>query len=232
MKEWGQEQLAPIYNTPELPQMLQALHATFPSWQGELCKREATTLIHGDLHLGNMVFDAGNEEQEPILLDWQFFGSGDPALDVAYFFLMSLAPDPLLEERLLHSYCDAVHAAGVPEREIGFNSLQDRVDALMIEVVVHFTSVRAFGEAMKDPSYTLPTMKKKLASSDPSQVDAATAFIAVDSNALGRTMLLWKAFQAGADTDRPDSGRRSLAQRAARFFQPSCVHGGSTGAKL
>ena len=37
---------------------------------------------------------------------------------------------------------------------------------------------------MKDPSYTLPTMQKKLASNDPSQVDAATAFIAVDSNAL------------------------------------------------
>merc|ERR1712146_584968 len=207
--------------------MLQTLHTTFPLWQDQLCKREATTLIHGDMHLGNMVFDAAKLGEEPILLDWQFFGSGGPALDVAYFFLMSLAPDPLLEERLLQCYCDAVHAAGVPESELGFSSLQDRVDALMIEVVVHFTSVRAFGEAMKDPSYTLPTMQRKLASSEPSQVDAATAFIAVDSNALGRTMLLWKACQAAAD--RPDSDRRS-PPRAGRFFLPSCKHGGSTTA--
>ena len=38
-------------------------------------------------------------DREPILLDWQFFGSGGPAIDIAYFFLMSLAPDPLLEVR-------------------------------------------------------------------------------------------------------------------------------------
>jgi hypothetical protein len=53
-------------------------------------------------------------DREPILLDWQFFGSGGPAIDIAYFFLMSLAPDPLLEERLIRCYIDALHAAGVP----------------------------------------------------------------------------------------------------------------------
>merc|ERR1711907_219476 len=130
---------------------------------------------------------------------------------------------------LLQCYCDSLHSAGVPARELDFTALQDRVDALMIEVVVHFTSVRAFGEEMKDPSYTLPTMQRKLASSEPSQVDAATAFIAVDSNALGRTMLLWKDCQVAAN--RPDSDRRSPL-RAARFFLPSCKHGGSPTAKL
>ena len=85
----------------------------------------------------------------------QFFGSGGPALDVAYFFLMSLAPDPLLEERLLRCYVDALHAAGVPESELGFDSLQDRVDALMIEVVVHFTSTRAFGEVSLTNTFSL-----------------------------------------------------------------------------
>ena len=72
---------------------------------------------------------------------------------------------------------DALHASGVPESEIDFESMLDRVrsaclllavvakfcvpaclangltvcsmgqvDALMIEVVVHFATVRAFGE--------------------------------------------------------------------------------------
>jgi hypothetical protein len=56
-------------------------------------------------------------DREPILLDWQFFGSGGPAIDIAYFFLMSLAPDPLLEERLIRCYIDALHAAGVPGKK-------------------------------------------------------------------------------------------------------------------
>ena len=40
----------------------------------------------------------------------------------------------------------------------------------MIEVVVHFTTVRVFSAAMKDPTYSLPTMQTKLASDNPSQV--------------------------------------------------------------
>ena len=78
---------------------------------------------------------------------------------------------------MLHCYIDALHESGVPESEIGFESMLDRVrsawlllamiaefyvpaclangptvrlmsqvDALMIEVVVHFATVRAFGE--------------------------------------------------------------------------------------
>ena len=70
---------------------------------------------------------------------------------------------------------------------------------------------------MKDPSYALPTMQKKLASNDPSQVDAATAFIAVDSNALGRAILLWQGCETNtAQAEFSAAGNRP---RAARFFR-------------
>jgi len=70
MGEWGEGLDVEIYRAPEVPQMLSSLHATYESWEGTLCQREASTLIHGDMHLGNMVFDAKDENLEPILLDW------------------------------------------------------------------------------------------------------------------------------------------------------------------
>lgn len=85
---------------------------------------------------------------------------------------------------------------------------------------------------MKDPSYTLPTMQRKLASSDPSQVDAATAFIAVDSNSLGRAILLWQACEAATTTTYANDSSGKSAPRAARFFRPSCSGAVSAGAKL
>ena len=83
---------------------------------------------------------------------------------------------------------------------------------------------------MKDPSYTLPTMQKKLASNDPSQVDAATAFIAVDSNALGRAMLLWQGCEANAA--QADFSAAGNHPRAARFFRSSTESGRSANSKL
>lgn len=83
---------------------------------------------------------------------------------------------------------------------------------------------------MKDPSYTLPTMQKKLASNDPSQVDAATAFIAVDSNALGRAILLWQGCEENAaQADFSGAGTRP---RAARFFQSTNKNDKSANPKL
>jgi hypothetical protein len=50
-------------------------------------------------------------------------------------------------------------------------------------------------------------------------VDAATAFIAVDANALGRVLKLWQGYQEGVKS----SGAKK--PRAARFFAPEA--GGS-----
>ena len=176
MAEWGEGlgDNTAVYRDPRVPEMLSALHATFSGWEHTLCDRKSTTLIHGDMHLGNMVFDAADTDAEPVLLDWQFFGAGDPALDLAYFFLMSLAPDPPLEARLLSAYIDSLHAAGVSDKLLDLEGLTERVDALMIEAVVHFTSIRVFGEGTGDRTYELGNMMRKLESGTDSEQDATT----------------------------------------------------------
>ena len=85
---------------------------------------------------------------------------------------------------------------------------------------------------MKDPSYTLPTMQKKLVSNDPSQVDAATAFIAVDSNALGRAILLWQGCEANAAQADFSAAGTSNHPRAARFFRSPEESDRSANSKL
>jgi hypothetical protein len=72
---------------------------------------------------------------------------------------------------------------------------------------------------MKDPSYRLSTMQTKLASDNASQVDAATAFIAVDANALGRAVLLWQGCMAAPKPGQPHPGGKP--PRGARFFLAS-----------
>ena len=48
-------------------------------------------LIHGDLHLDNVLFDAG--DRPVVVLDWQHAATGPAAWDVALFLYGSLAPD-------------------------------------------------------------------------------------------------------------------------------------------
>ncbi len=57
-------------------------------WQGP------TTVVHSDLHLDNVLFDADG----PILMDWQTVGRGAGAVDVARWLLESLT----LEHRAIH----------------------------------------------------------------------------------------------------------------------------------
>ena len=140
-----------VYKSPLLAGMFGAMQAAFPRWDPELCVRERKTLIHGDMHLGNMVFSgalrpaltdrtdcrtsmhlerwghrirraprlltctaggfsAGDEDAEPSLIDWQFFGAGSPAVELAYFMLMSLPPDPARDEALLRE-CEFLQTA-------------------------------------------------------------------------------------------------------------------------
>lgn len=59
-------------------------------------------LIHGDVRAGNI----GMRDGHAVLFDWQTYGLGDPALDIAYFFGTSLKPADrrLLEDELLDHY--------------------------------------------------------------------------------------------------------------------------------
>ena len=47
--------------------------------------RTRQTLIHADLHLDNLIFDARGDSRSVVVLDWQTASVGPPALDVALF---------------------------------------------------------------------------------------------------------------------------------------------------
>ena len=67
-----------------------------------------------------------------------------------------------------------MHAAGVSDKLLDLEGLTERVDALMIEAVVHFTSIRVFGEGTGDKTYELGNMMRKLESGTDSEQDATT----------------------------------------------------------
>jgi hypothetical protein len=85
------------------------------------------TLIHGDLHIGNVYLDA----RRVGFIDWGLCRVSTPLRDVSYFLTMSVAIEDRRAhgEDLLRGYLDALHAAGGPD--IGFADAwaQHRVQA-------------------------------------------------------------------------------------------------------
>ncbi len=73
--------------------------------------RGPRTLLHGDAHLGNMYFQAG----EAGLLDWQVCQLGQGMRDVTYFLINSLEEDIRLEhqEALIRHYLAILTERGV-----------------------------------------------------------------------------------------------------------------------
>jgi len=68
--------------------------------------RARPTLVHGDLHLDNVLFPP---EGGPVILDWTRARRGAAALDVAAFLVEGLVPAqrPWLQETLLEAYARA-----------------------------------------------------------------------------------------------------------------------------
>lgn len=71
------------------------------------------TLLHGDLHVGNVYFDGPRSA----LCDWQVLGRGSPAFDIAYLIGSALPVDErrACERDLLDHYLRALRNAGVSD---------------------------------------------------------------------------------------------------------------------
>ncbi len=71
------------------------------------------TLLHGDLHVGNVYFDGA----QAAMCDWQVLGRGSPAFDLAYFIGSALTIEErrAAERELLRHYLNALGAAGVAD---------------------------------------------------------------------------------------------------------------------
>ena len=93
--------------------MLTALNASCATWADEAAQtahQAPQTIVHGDFHGGNHLF---NPHDACYVIDFQFFGTGRVADEVAYFFTMSFDPAPAAEEALLYCYHHALVEAGV-----------------------------------------------------------------------------------------------------------------------
>ncbi len=93
----------------ELTANAQALvTAALPLWQGV-----APTPIHGDLKLENVIESLGTV----VLLDWEMFGLGDAAYDVAHFLQMSQRDLSAEQQALwLESYLATFDQPGLAQR--------------------------------------------------------------------------------------------------------------------
>jgi len=102
-----------ILQEPEIVAMLTALNASFATWADEAAKTARLapqTIVHGDFHGGNHLF---NPQDACRVIDFQFFGTGRVADELAYFFTMSFDPAPEAEAELLRLYHHALVEAGV-----------------------------------------------------------------------------------------------------------------------
>jgi hypothetical protein len=101
--------------TDMLPAELTQAQRCIDLFWGFVANSEAgpETLLHGDLHVGNVYFDGA----QAAMCDWQVLGRGSPAFDVAYFIASALAVDQrrTAERDLLRHYLGALRAAGVAD---------------------------------------------------------------------------------------------------------------------
>ncbi len=78
------------------------------------------TLIHGDLHLDNMIFDARGEGRSVVVFDWQTVSVGSPAWDVTLFLFGSLGVEDrrAAEAQLFERYVMLLSAHGVRDYSV------------------------------------------------------------------------------------------------------------------
>jgi Ser/Thr protein kinase RdoA (MazF antagonist) len=76
----------------------------------------ATTLIHGDVRLDNVMFGDGKPGLQPaVMLDWQAIMVSSPMQDIAWLLNSGVAIEMRRkhEEEFLAYYCEKIAAAGV-----------------------------------------------------------------------------------------------------------------------
>jgi hypothetical protein len=103
---------------------------------GEL-KAAPTTLIHGDLHLDNVLFSA---DGSPIVIDWPSVSRGPAAADFGHFLAESLTPITRRTEqrRLAKRYAAALAARGIE----GYGPDALRQDAERVMVILFGIAIR------------------------------------------------------------------------------------------
>ena len=90
---WSQQyEASKTADIPEMDKLIEWLPQNIPAG-------EATSIVHGDFRLDNMIFDP-SEPKVLALLDWELSTLGDPLADFAYHLMAwRLAPDEFRRNR-------------------------------------------------------------------------------------------------------------------------------------
>src|SRR4051812_20077784 len=102
-KRWGATDLRILSDDPEV---YAALGVFIQRYQGSvhprvLGKRPFRCVLHGDLHAGNFMFMPDGTMKA---FDWQMWGWGHPAQELAQLLASSVKPDRGVDERVLRAY--------------------------------------------------------------------------------------------------------------------------------
>jgi hypothetical protein len=117
------------------------------------------TLIHADLHLDNLLFDA-RPDRRIVVLDWQTVRLGNPASDVAFFVFDSLGIEDRrpAERELLEAYAALLAEHGVRDYDAD-RLLRDCLLALLVLLagmvgwLTRPSSSRARERALREASF-------------------------------------------------------------------------------
>lgn len=84
------------------------------------------TLVHGDLHLDNIIFRGDGAAPDATIIDWQTVSRGLGALDLSYFVTAALSVEDrrAVEAELIDLYLTTLRSAGVGD--YGVDDLRDQ----------------------------------------------------------------------------------------------------------
>lgn len=134
--ETWRAELRTSYKTEALDKVVEAM-SRLPEL-AELAAEGASTIVHGDYRLDNVMLTAEPEKPSPVIIDWQLLHRGSGALDIAYLLSQSVPTDQRRahEAEWIGEYLETL---GRPEyRETNFR--RDFAIGLIRSMAVPFTA--------------------------------------------------------------------------------------------
>ncbi|KAA1188442.1 aminoglycoside phosphotransferase family protein [Pseudohalioglobus sediminis] len=124
----------------------------------ELWRRGEHTLIHGDIHDGNLFYDTLADA--PGLLDWALLAKGPPMRDVGYFLAGTLAPkeQQVGSKQLLDFYRRQLLATGVTAPDLA--TLQREYAIQAVYPWLGAVVTLAMGDAWQPSRYIMASLQR------------------------------------------------------------------------
>ena len=141
---------------PPVFSAMSELYLAQPDAIHALWRQGTPTLIHGDVHDGNLFTDGGR----PGFLDWALVARGPGMRDLAYFVSGSMSPDDreAQQEVLITAYQQRLLERGVFAPEFG--ELWQQYQHHVAYVWVGATVTLAMGDAWQPAKYSLASLRR------------------------------------------------------------------------